>query len=705
MSSKDKHLGDFDPFTFDFSERSLLRGDKAIDLPPQTLAILEHLIKNRNHWISREELMAEFWPGVNVSMDSVHRQISDIRRALGDSPKEPRFIETAYKRGWRFIASVTERVEMAPSPYPATPATGGVEQAETGSQGASPSRVLLALALGGIAAAVVAIWTAQRRPASVLHSLQLTMDGRPKSGPLVTDGRRVFFRERLGDHWHTVAVPVAGGDAVPLDVPLADDWPVHVSSDGSKLVLLSPDGATSKVWAYSMPSRELGLLRSGVSDAVLSPDGKKLAATTGADLSIFAPDGVVKSKTDLPAYPSFIRWSPDGHTLRFSLPDFPNSTKSAEWEFNERDSRARRLARISDGHEFVGAGSWSARGHYFFYEAGAGFNLNLSLWVAGESHWLQLLGAWKPRRLTSAESGSWQSPATDPNDESTVFAIYRYLRSELARFETASKTWRPEWNSTPAFELSYSKDCQWVAYTHLPDHTVWKARPDGSGRVRLTDAGIEAHQPHWSPDGKQIAYMGQSAKGQWRAFQVEASGGPSRELSPGGEDQGVPTWSPDGHAVIWGERLSKKPRSLMTIHVFDLRTKRLSDMPGTAGLWSPRWSPDGKYILAITADSRALRALAVPGLEWKQLARMRMVDNATWSVDSRFIYFNGREEENSRWSMFRVAVTNGTLERIVGLDDFDEPAENWFGVAADGAPLALRGVPAEEIFKLKCRLP
>ena len=51
-------------------------------------------------------------------------------------------------------------------------------------------------------------------------------------------------------------------------------------------------------------------------------------------------------------------------------------------------------------------------------------------------------------------------------------------------------------------------EAQAAAYTYLLDHAIWKARPDGSQRVRLSAAGIEAHQPHWSPDGSSIVFAG-----------------------------------------------------------------------------------------------------------------------------------------------------------------------------------------------------
>jgi len=86
------------------------------------------------------------------------------------------------------------------------------------------------------------------------------------------------------------------------------------------------------------------------------------------------------------------------------------------------------------------------------------------------------------------------------------------------------------------------------------------------------------------------------------------------------------------------------------------------------------------------------------------LARMLFVDNATWSADSRCIYFNGISAQGGK-GLFRVSVPQGRLERLADLTDFEDPQENWYGVTPEGAPLAFRAVNVQEIFALKCELP
>jgi Tol biopolymer transport system component len=143
----------------------------------------------------------------------------------------------------------------------------------------------------------------------------------------------------------------------------------------------------------------------------------------------------------------------------------------------------------------------------------------------------------------------------------------------------------------------------------------------------------------------------------------------------------------------------------MAIHVLDLKSKRVVEMPGTRGLWSPRWSPDGRRLLAITTDSEAISISDAHAPEWKELLRLRNIDKATWSPDSKFILFNGIDQDKHHW-LYRLSIATGKTDKLASLEDFDYfPPDSWFGVDSDGSPLALMASRVDELFKLKCDLP
>jgi predicted ATPase len=103
---------EFPPFRLDIVNECLWRdrGSSAerIRLAPKAFAVLQFLVEHAGHLVTEEELLAQVWPKVCVQPESIKSQIHEIRKILGDDPKNPRFIETSARRGYQFIAPVIE---------------------------------------------------------------------------------------------------------------------------------------------------------------------------------------------------------------------------------------------------------------------------------------------------------------------------------------------------------------------------------------------------------------------------------------------------------------------------------------------------------------------------------------------------------------------------------------------------------------------
>jgi DNA-binding winged helix-turn-helix (wHTH) protein len=97
----------FPPFRLDPANQCLYRGDTRIALMPKPFAVLQHLVEHAGRLVTQEELLTAIWPETYVQPEVLRRYILEIRRALGDQPEAPRFIETVPKRGYRFLAAVT----------------------------------------------------------------------------------------------------------------------------------------------------------------------------------------------------------------------------------------------------------------------------------------------------------------------------------------------------------------------------------------------------------------------------------------------------------------------------------------------------------------------------------------------------------------------------------------------------------------------
>src|SRR5215510_875321 len=96
----------FDPFSLDLANECLWEGRQAIKLRPKTFAVLDYLLGRPGQLVTKEELLNAVWPGTFVGEAVLKVAIRQLREALRDDPKSPNFIETAHRRGYRFIGRI-----------------------------------------------------------------------------------------------------------------------------------------------------------------------------------------------------------------------------------------------------------------------------------------------------------------------------------------------------------------------------------------------------------------------------------------------------------------------------------------------------------------------------------------------------------------------------------------------------------------------
>lgn len=125
MLKQQQHFYEFGPFRIDPSERLLRRGEDLIPLTPKAIDTLLALISHPGDLIEKDDLLKIVWPDTFVEEGGLARNISALRRALGEGPDEVRYIETIPKRGYRFVAQVREvsgdRGKQEPDPIPTPP--------------------------------------------------------------------------------------------------------------------------------------------------------------------------------------------------------------------------------------------------------------------------------------------------------------------------------------------------------------------------------------------------------------------------------------------------------------------------------------------------------------------------------------------------------------------------------------------------------
>ena len=199
----------FGRFTVDLAGQRLLRDGEPVPLTPKVFETLVVLVRHRDRVVSKDELLSAVWPDTFVSEDSLVQNISILRRTLGDEAGLPRFIATSARRGYRFVADVTEGPEGAPKGSTA-PAAVSHAAAEGGPTAAGPSTprtaarhlwfIAAAAALLGVIVGLFAnarLYTAPVAPATVLLTAP-TPDGTSlaSGGALSPDGRSLAFVAR-----------------------------------------------------------------------------------------------------------------------------------------------------------------------------------------------------------------------------------------------------------------------------------------------------------------------------------------------------------------------------------------------------------------------------------------------------------------------------------------------------------------------------
>src|SRR5439155_166150 len=111
---------------------------------------------------------------------------------------------------------------------------------------------------------------------------------------------------------------------------------------------------------------------------------------------------------------------------------------------------------------------------------------------------------------------------------------------------------------------------------------------------------------------------------------------------------------------VYGDWLYTKTPQVTKLHRFELSSRHATVLEGSEGLWTPRWSPDGRYISALRQDSKALLVSKSGSSDWHEILRGDTINDPMWSADSRYIYCLSDRPNR----LLRVAVSDGLIETI-----------------------------------------
>src|SRR6202040_252502 len=105
-------------FQLDPENHSLWRGEERLQITPKAFDVLCYMVEKAGNLVTQDEILEALWPETYVNPEVLRKYILEIRRVLGDRPEKPEFIETVTKRGYRFIAPVTDDSAAKPLDLP-----------------------------------------------------------------------------------------------------------------------------------------------------------------------------------------------------------------------------------------------------------------------------------------------------------------------------------------------------------------------------------------------------------------------------------------------------------------------------------------------------------------------------------------------------------------------------------------------------------
>jgi Tol biopolymer transport system component len=474
--------------------------------------------------------------------------------------------------------------------------------------------------------------------------------------------------------------------------------------------LLVQSLTSNELWApiWAVPilggtPRRVGEVRAN--DGAFSPDGQHIVYAMRSDIFQANLDGIGSHKlvtvSGIVVYP---RFSPDGRLLRFTVYDSKNNSDSI-WEVRSDGTGLHPILPDWNKPHNELCGSWTPDGKYYIFEAIRGGTGNSNLWALREKG--GPLGASRePIQLTSGPF-DFHMAVPDPNGHK-LYVIGVQQRGELVRYDAKSQQFQPFLSAIGAEQLDFSKDGQWVTYTLYPEGSLWRSKLDGSERLQLTFPPVQATAPSWSPDGKRIAYTLRMTGKPENIYSIAMDGGAPEQLTTGNQVDAYPSWSPDGESLLFADDpTSAGKTATMGIKSLNLKTRQVSILPGSEGLWHPSFSPDGRHIAALMADSQAIMLFDVATQKWTELARTA-VNSPAWSHDGQYIYFDTYPTRDA--AIFRLRISDHKLERVTDLEGLRRAESSvsgwpWMGLTPDDSPILLRDNGTQEIYALDLQLP
>jgi Tol biopolymer transport system component/DNA-binding winged helix-turn-helix (wHTH) protein len=678
---------EFEGFRVEPEKRLLWRDESKIAITPKVFETLLIFLEHRGEVLEKDRLINLLWPDSFVEESNLAQNVAVLRKALGESSKQHRFILTIPGRGYRFVAEVkkifAESENLEEKENHELRAADHKQKTEEKTEGpvvqtTNRKWLFLTVPLALVAMLVFGFWLFDDRDRTdetpvISKTTQITSwSGLDFYPSISADGNSIAFSsDRTGSFEIYVKRLVAGAREIQLTSDGGQNFQPAVSSDGNFVAYCSKK--RGGIWIVPVTGGTQKQITDFGSRPTWSPDDSQIAFQNHPlnDLGYNARNAMPPSTVWLvPAKggepkqltqagnpagghgaPS---WSPDGKRIVFDTSDV---SSSKVWSVSVEGYDLKRISGKVD-HATDAVFAPDGKSIYLVSDRGGVLQkVNVSetgepiaepvkIFDASGSRFRQLSIAARGKQIVysalSTNSNLWEMP--------------------LARGEAIGNPVQLTQNATTrAVTPAFSPDGKKIAYCIFTTGAVQLWTMDSDGKNQTQSTATDGRFPWWFPDGKRIAFLtlGNNHSDFWS---VAVDGEKEKKLFDFDEDVNAARLSPNGMQVAFTSKKSGT-LNLWTISIEGGEPKQLTfDKESTS---FPAWSPDGKWIAFQMKRGEDSHVGIAPG-EGGAFVQLTFDKGQSWvhdwSPDGDKIIFAGQRD--GLWNIYWVSRSTKEVKRL-----------------------------------------
>lgn len=615
----------FDSFSADIQRRLLFKEETPIPLSAKAFDLLTVFLESPSQTHKTNDLIARLWTDTIVGDTSLSHCVGELRKALKDDPKQPKYILTIPREGYRFIADVRQVVIEQPElPIEDSPA-----EERSSTLVPTPSKykkpIMVALCIVGLLVIIGFTFWLRRTPTPPVESANAQEPGETPKAQSLTQ--------------------LTTGSGLTL-------FP-SISRDGNRVAYSSDRNGSFEIYVSQITAgaREIELTSDGQQNfqPAWSPDGQHIAfhsRNRGGIWVIPAIGGKARQLSEFGSKPS---WSPDGALIAFQsngLSDLALGARNALppstlWTIPAQGGEPQQITQPGIPEGGHGSPSWSPDGRRIVFEVDQ---------FDGGAVWSVSLNGGDLKRISP---GRGYDPIYAPDGK----AVY-FTRGGLRVVRIAPESGEPLSDEitvggpipAPPIEIRYpsiSGDGKRIVYSALLQNSnVWSLRlsPDGQPRKPspLTDeANTRNSFLGFSSDGRKITYDSGRTGAGFDIWVMNSDGRKPIQVTthpnPSDLDR-LPSWFPGGDEIAFLSKRNNGPPKIMAVTLEGGKERELLDLGSDVDFF--RLSPDGKQVAFTKKQSGVINTWTVPIEEGeaRQLTfDKEMAGFPAWSPDGKWL--------------------------------------------------------------------